>query len=400
MASSGVNDLIQVSENGRYFIRQNGEPFFWLGDTQWEIFRTYNLDEAEIALENRRLKGFNIIQIMVTGTGNGTKPNFSGEKPWLNDNPAMPNEAYFKNVDEVIKLGYQKGLIFVLGVFHQMQTSYITLANARFFARWLSERYRDMPNVIWTSYPKAEKEFVPILREIAAGLREGDDGKHLITVHPDPSPASSSFIHSEDWLACNMIQTWAAYDLIYDMVTYDYNLTPTKPVVMAEGAYENGSEYGFPITPLLVRKQAYWSYLSGGYHSYGHNDIWRKLPTWKSALDAPGAYQLGILKDMFTDRNWWQLVPDQSLIVTQEKPKKVFNTASRSISSDWAIVYLDRATAITIDLRRLSAANAVEAVWMNPANGTQERIGTFPNTSVQIFTPPDRWEDAVLLLNK
>ena len=58
--------------------------------------------------------------------------------------------------------------------------------------------------------------------------------------------------------------------------------------VMDEGAYEAGTEYGFPVTPLLVRRQAYYSYLSGGFHTYGHNDSWRILPTWRASLDAPG----------------------------------------------------------------------------------------------------------------
>src|SRR5215468_7082633 len=30
---------VKVSENGRYFIDQKGEPVFWLGTTQWQFFR-------------------------------------------------------------------------------------------------------------------------------------------------------------------------------------------------------------------------------------------------------------------------------------------------------------------------------------------------------------------------
>ena len=35
------------------------------------------------------------------------------------------------------------------------------------------------------------------------------------------------------------------------------NLKPTKPVLMEEGAYEHGSEYGFEVTPPWIRRQAY-----------------------------------------------------------------------------------------------------------------------------------------------
>ena len=75
--------------------------------------------------------------------------------------------------------------------------------------------------------PRAKPEFVPVLRELAAGLREGDGGCHLITFKPDPSPYSSSFLHEEPWLDFNSIQTWKRRraDLPHGR-RQDYNLSP------------------------------------------------------------------------------------------------------------------------------------------------------------------------------
>ncbi len=114
------------------------------------------------------------------------------------------------------------------------------------------------------------------------------------------------------------MQTWTSVELIYPMVTKDYGLKPVKPVLMAEGAYEAGSEYGFDVTPLWVRRQAYYSYLAGGHHTYGHNDSWRVLPTWKQALDAPGAVQTGHSQEdlHWPAGEWWRLVPDQSVFAS------------------------------------------------------------------------------------
>ena len=81
--------------------------------------------------------------------------------------------------------------------------------------------------------PEAKPEFVPILRELAAGLREGDGDAHLITFKPDPAPYSSSFIHGEPWLDFDSMQTWKSVELIYPFITKDYNLKPVKPVLMA-----------------------------------------------------------------------------------------------------------------------------------------------------------------------
>ena len=148
------------------------------------------------------------VQVMLLGVSDGTKPNACGEKPWINDNPLTPNEAYFRNVDAVVKAARAENLIILLTVYHQRMRKYVTAANARAWAKWVSARYRDAPNIVWTSKPEAKEEFIPVLRELAAGLREGDGGRHLISAKPDPSPFTSSFIHNEPWLDFNAMQTW------------------------------------------------------------------------------------------------------------------------------------------------------------------------------------------------
>src|SRR4029450_9489617 len=57
VAIEGASGPMRVSENGRYFVDQQGKPFYFLADTQWELFRRYSLDEAKLILENRKAKG-------------------------------------------------------------------------------------------------------------------------------------------------------------------------------------------------------------------------------------------------------------------------------------------------------------------------------------------------------
>jgi hypothetical protein len=389
---------IRVSPNGRYFLDAEGQPFFWLGDTQWELFRSFSLPDARAILERRKSQGFTAIQIMITGVGEGTEPNVAGETPWVTNDPASPNEAYFANVDRVVEVAGDCGLILVLGVFHQRQRDRITCADARAYARWVARRYRDVPHIVWTMYPEAKQEYVPVLRELAAGLREGDGGAHLITVHPDPSPASSSFIHDEPWLAFNQMQPWHRYELMYPMMIADYMRTPAKPVVMAEGGYE-GVHHGKLQGPLLMRQQAYWSYLAGGYHSYGHNDNWASPSTWRSWIDAPGALHLGVCRKILTALpDWWNLVPDQSLFVAGEGSGVTLNVAGRSSSARWVLVYLSTNTTVTIRLDASRRDGMVEASWVDPTSGTRTRIGSLPTRGTKEFSPPRGWEDALLLL--
>ena len=391
---------VKLSENGRYFVDQKGTPVFWMGTTQWQIFREYTLDEARTILEKTKDKGFIFVQAMLMGVGDGTKANVHGEKPWINDDPLTPNEAYFQNVDAVIRIARDNGLIISMTLYHQRYRKCITLENARRWAKWLAERYRDAPNIVWSMTPEARQEFVPILRELAAGMHEGDGGRHLITFKPDPAPYSSSFIHTESWLDFDSMQTWNGVKLIYTMVTKDYNLKPVKPVLMAEGAYEAGSEYGFEVTPLWIRRQAYYSYLCGGHHTYGHNDSWRVLPTWKKALDAPGAVQLGILKKTFlTRQQWWYLVPDQSVLAAGGRTSgDVLNLAARHKDGKWVMVYLATPGSCSVEMGKITAASQAKVFWIDPRTGESVTVGQFANKGVKPFSTPDGWEDALLVL--
>lgn len=54
---------LKISDNGRYLVTENGQPFFWMADTAWELFhRCKLLEEISCYLDNRRAKSFNVIQ--------------------------------------------------------------------------------------------------------------------------------------------------------------------------------------------------------------------------------------------------------------------------------------------------------------------------------------------------
>jgi len=391
---------IEISGNGRYFV-VSGKPIFWLGTTQWQIFREHTLPEAELILEKSKANGFNFIQAMLLGVGDGTQPDVNGVTPWKDDDPTTPNEAYFERVDAVVQTARRRGLFLVIGIYHQTMGDRVNAENARAWARWIAERYRDEPNLIWSMYPRAEPEYTPLLRELAAGLQQGDGAIHLITVHPDPSPTSSStYLHDEGWLAFNSMQPWGQVELMHSMIAHDYGLKPVKPVVMAEGAYENGTEYGFEVTPLWVRRQAYYSYLAGAHHSYGHNDSWRMLPTWKEALDAPGARQMGILKEAFLGlEEWWNLVPDQTILVSGGRTEgRLLSLSSRHRDGKWAVAYVAEGASLKVDMGKVTAGDEAEGFWIDPRNGESTPMGSFATEGMRSFSTPDQWEDALFLL--
>src|SRR5580765_2588393 len=367
-ALEAASGPIRVSENGRYFIDGEGKPFYFLADTQWELFRRYSLDDAKLILENRKAKGFTVVMVMLTGVGPGTEPNLAGERPWLNNDPTSPNPAYFVHVDAVLKLARENNLQLLIGIYHQTYGARMTLNNARQWAAWVASRYRDVPNILWTLYPKANDSSRALVARLAEGIQEGDRGKHLVSMHPDPSPASSSFMHAEPWLSFNSIQVWKDLHLIYPMTLEDYGKSPTKPATMLEGVYEKGEEYGYPITPLLVRQEAYYTCLAGGFHGYGHNDSWRVKPAWRAALDDPGARQMTILKTVFTALpEWWRMIPDQTVFNRGGNIQgDALNLGARSTTDRWLVCYLAGEPSVSINMSKITAGEATSATWINP----------------------------------
>jgi Protein of unknown function (DUF4038)/Putative collagen-binding domain of a collagenase len=398
---------LRVDSTGRYF-EAGTKPWFWLGDTAWPLGVKYTSEEADQYLEARARTGFSIIQMSCiwdggtgTETGPSPNPNFAGETPWLEQNPLKPNEKYWQNIDRVVKSAARHGLY--LGLLpawgsYVVNEKLITLDNAEQYGRWLGARYRSPPNIIWVvGGDRKTSQEREVWRALARGLQQGDGGEHLITFHPGGERRASSHAFArEPWLAANMIQTWANYTDIPDIVAADYALSPPKPVILGEGAYEAGPEYPTrPITPLVVRKQAYWTYLSGGSFTYGHNDMWRKNPTWRESLQSEGAHQMGILKGIFAHLDWWHLVPDNSMLGDEVGTGKYRNAAARSSDGKWAIIYFSHPQTARLHLIAMNDSKC-RATWIDPHNGSR-KPGKQKNGD-QEWSVPEGWDDAMLLL--
>lgn len=386
--------IFSISESGHYFLDGNRQPLFWQGDTQWELFHLFSASQSEALLLERKKQGFNVIQVMATGVfpewGQMKGVDFtSPQEAWLEANPLRPNEDYFARVDSIVLTAEKNNLILVVGIFHaqDIEKGRITLQNKKPWAKWIATRYKHSSNIVWAMYPHADSLSLPFIQATVQGIEECDGGRHFITVHPDPSPKSSSFLHASTWLSFNTLQTWNSDFINYEMVILDYKKSPAKPVVNGEARYEE--EDG--TTPFQTRRAGYWSCLAGGFYTYGHQDNWKSPLTWRRWFQSDGAAQMKILGDFFRSIEWWKLTPDQSVFVHEIKG----NVAGYSQDGNWLLAYLTADQQATIRLDKIKSKH-VSAWWMNPLTGNKSKAGEYDTSKQYTFHLPNGWEDAIL----
>ncbi len=411
---------IQVSENKRYLVK-DGKPFFYLGDTAWELFHRLSLEEAQKYLENRASKGFTVIQaVALAQLGGLSVPNANGDLPLVDKDPQQPVEAYFSHIDAVVdyatSLGLVVGMLPTWGSYWNTvngDEKIFTSESAQFFGEYLGRRYRDK-SIIWILGGDENinnDEERDIIEAMARGLRLGDRGMHLITYHPRGPGRSSDYFHTTEWLDFNMVQSsHAGHGLDNGMyIENDRKLNPPKPTMDGEPRYEMipagfyfaGANRLDLFTDDDCRQAAYWSLLAGACgFTYGHNSVWQMwdrdrnsvlgaVIPWHKALDHPGAFQMQHLRNLFESRPFNQLIADQSLILDgpQEGEGKI--RAARADDESFLIFYSPRGEPFTVKKDTLSGIINRE-IWFDPRYGNSFVLHQSNTKGIQTYTPPTR----------
>ena len=58
---------LKVHENHSYLMYENGAPFFFLGDTAWDLFHRLSREEVEYYFSVRARQGYTVIQCVLLG---------------------------------------------------------------------------------------------------------------------------------------------------------------------------------------------------------------------------------------------------------------------------------------------------------------------------------------------
>ena len=87
---------LQVSSNRRFLVHNEGTPFFYLGDTAWELFHRLSFEEADHYLQIRAEQKFTVIQAVILAEHEFDRPGPSGHLPLRDNDPTRPERAVFR----------------------------------------------------------------------------------------------------------------------------------------------------------------------------------------------------------------------------------------------------------------------------------------------------------------
>ncbi|TKC10119.1 DUF4038 domain-containing protein [Pedobacter polaris] len=435
---------LQISENGRYLMTGDGKPFFWIGDTGWLLFSRLTREEAVQYLDDRKQKGFNVIQVMLLHDVPSRNVYLDSSvvradvaKPAIiegNNYKDSIQYDYWDHVDYIIdeagKRGIYMALVPVWGT--NVKEKKVKQVQAGTYAKFLANRYKNKWNIVWLNGGDIKgSEQMQVWKTIGETLN-ANDPNHLITFHPRGRTASSDWFHKSDWMDFNMIQSGhRRYEQDtskneknhygqdnWKYIDVDYKLKPIKPTIDGEPSYEdipqglhNTKEPRW--TASDVRRYGYWSVFAGAFgYTYGHNSImqfYKKTDPkpaygphdeWFVAMNSLGAKQMIHLKNLMLSRSYFDRVPDQSLIAGTNGERYERVIATRGAAYVMAYTYTGKD--FSLNMGRIDGTK-VKALWYDPRTGKSTAIGEVENKGIQNFNPPGEPKDGndwVLILDK
>ena len=441
---------LRLSANHRYLVDEKGKPFLMVGDSPQGVMGRLTESQMDEYFADRQAHGFNAAgwvdvacagsdypDIKTGATVDGILP-FNGYVSGGNDfehyDLSKPNEAYFARLDYAVQSAAKHGiLIFIdpietIGWLPTLRNNGLDAAFA--YGRYLGKRYKKYPNVAWLNGNDFNKWRVATDDELVLAVAKGiqaESPDQLQTVELNYNASSS--LDDQKWAPIISLNSTYIYGASYIQMLHSYNQTPVMPAYLVEAHYEleqvgTPTDYG---TPEVLRRQEYWTMLSGGVGQfYGNRYTWSLTPGWDHYVDTYGVTQMVLWKDFFSALPWYKLVPDQQQKVIADGQgtfgdtsvdfdehslgvnAKVgvsasdFATAARAEDGSIVVIYMPTARTVTVNMDSLSGP--AKARWFDPTDGEYREVpgGALRNSGTKEFTPPGKNHDGdsdwVLLL--
>ena len=440
---AGPLPAIKVAANHRYFVKADGTPFFWLGDTAWSIFNHPTPAEVDLYLDDRAAKGFTVIQGVVALWDYRNRANPDGQLPFVNGDLGQINEAYYKNVDAILDKVEAHGLYMAMLPFWvknsgSMLSSGDNPEKIKAYCKFLTQRYAKR-NIFWilggdagALSPNVQHVADIMAEGLLAGAKAAGVDKIMISYHPTGRQSSSFWFHERPWLDYNSIQSGHSIQTTnFKLVGDDVAKSPVKPTLDMEPGYENIANNlvrDNPNAPRIkaddVRRSAYLAVFAGAAgHTYGNGEVYEfwspeqgiAAPGWaaqlpfRQSLKLPGSGQMQYLRNLIESRPQLLREPDLSIIMGEVGDRATERTcAMRASDGSYAFVYTQQGKPVNVGLDTITGTT-IKAWWYDPRTGKAQVIETITRAMAldeggtriraRQFTPPAGGEDWVLVLD-
>ena len=413
------NGRLKVSDNNLYIVHENGTPFFWMGNTAWLLPERLNREEAEYFLAKDRQAGYNVEQIQVLNA----IPTFNVYGQQANDadfNFAKYTKegvyGYWDHLDYIVNAAERNGIYIAMDCIWGSMINQMDVKKAAALGKFLGERYKDNPNIIWMIGGDIMGNKKPEVWDALARAIKKVDKNHIMTFHPRGRTTSAWWYNDREWMDFNMFQSGHRRygqrngDVDYtikdnteeDNWTYvdmSFEKKPLRPVIDGEPSYEDIPQglHDFSAPRWQdydVRRYAYWAVFAGCFgHTYGHNSVMQFIrpglgasfgaeKPWWDAMKDPGYNQMKYIKWLMLSFPFTERVADQSIIAGQNGERYDRVIATRG--NDYLLVYNYSGKPMKIDLGKISGAKK-NVWWMNPSDGKLTYVGEF-DSKVTEFT--------------
>ncbi|MFC1672062.1 DUF4038 domain-containing protein [Planctomycetota bacterium] len=388
--------FIRASDDGRHFTYDDGTPFFWLGDTHWQMPDTERLDECnhpdhggkecsfggqlQHLAADRKARGFTVYQ---------TYPSAGSPAWWTSRHSAINPERFAAVFDRQMDHLAAEGFVVAMGCGHFNSSTNIPVDDLRRWARYLVARYGAHP-VVWITCQEMNapeddgKNRIDVWQAVAKEIEKADGygrphSGHQWVLDVGARPLSGESWH--DWFA---LQGGHRNSGLTPQARYAgyYAFKPTRPVLETEAMYEN-IDCGGVADADDVRMSAWKAMLCGctGY-TYGAAGVWAlkwdpadsrwegynyKIDGWYAGMALPGAGQMSVLKNFFVALPWTTLTPrftDRAWGVWKDAEQCVLATAGSSLYVAYCYGKTSKGT-----LKKLDPAGTYRARWFDPRKG-------------------------------
>lgn len=429
MTKPWENGTLRVDPTGHY-LQNRDTPFFWLGDTAWDLFQRLTLPQARVYLKNRADKGFNVIQAVLTNARR--EGDDMGSLQLMEEVDILrcigpENELYWQHVEGVLDIAEELGVyIGCLPIWGKVaRRGFIDEKSAEPYANFLAERFGKRKNIIWILGGDIRgSEFHQMWEVMGRILKEKTPDK-LIAYHPFGRTCSSYWFLDSPWLDINMFQSghrrydqtdlrswddkeggepWYGEDnwrYVQAEVEKIAGGALVRPVLDGEPSYEQIPQgLHDPSEPYWqechVRRYAWWSVLAGSCgHTYGDNSVFQFYGTghiqefgavdpWEKAIHHTGSGQMQILKSLMLEIGFQNCRPMEETVLSGSGEKE--QRISAFGGEDCLVLYSYLGKPMTVK----SDIGLADGWWLDPAVGSRSYFGRvdLSKEGGEILTPP------------